>query len=164
MAFIGQRCAPFALVAHKGADADSHFDKSGDFKRNQRFAHGRPRDAEAHRQIAFRGQLLPGFHRADEDLVAARIREIQEDLIGDVEMTEENMRLGSLNGVVLDKDGTITTGELSVISVDPVDPDHGRNMRWFAGALERASEHPIARAVAVLADPAGHPFCLLSRV
>lgn len=51
---------------------------------------------------------------------------------------------------VLAKDGTITTGDLVVASVDPYDPDHERNMRWFAGALEHASAHPIGQAVAHL--------------
>ncbi len=50
--------------------------------------------------------------------------------------------------VLLDQHGTITTGALSVVSVDPVDPEHLRNLRWFAGALERSSDHPIARAIA----------------
>jgi cation transport ATPase len=55
--------------------------------------------------------------------------------------------------VILDKDGTVTTGNLSVMSVDPVDPEHLRNLRWFAGALEHVSEHPIGRAIAKLSAP-----------
>jgi hypothetical protein len=50
--------------------------------------------------------LVPWEGETEIDLVAQRIVEMQEDLIGDVEMTEENMRLGSLNGTVLDKDGS----------------------------------------------------------
>ncbi len=53
---------------------------------------------------------------------------------------------------VLDKDGTVTTGALRVASVEPVEPDHDRNLRWFAGALEHASEHPIGQAIAKLAS------------
>lgn len=56
-----------------------------------------------------------------------------------------------IDTIVLDKDGTITTGELSVMAVEPVDPEHVRNLRWFAGALSHSSDHPIARAIAKLA-------------
>lgn len=53
--------------------------------------------------------------------------------------------------VVLDKSGTITTGELTVVAVTPVEPDDDRNLRWFAGALAHSSDHPVARAIARLA-------------
>ncbi|MFC5677016.1 HAD family hydrolase [Aeromicrobium endophyticum] len=52
--------------------------------------------------------------------------------------------------LVLAKDGTVTTGDLTVISVDPVEPDHDRNLRWFAGALAKASDQRVDRAVATL--------------
>ncbi|MEH3034326.1 MAG: HAD family hydrolase [Aeromicrobium erythreum] len=52
--------------------------------------------------------------------------------------------------IALDLAGTVTTGDLTVVSVDPVEPDHDRNLRWFAGALEHASEHRIGRAIAGL--------------
>lgn len=52
--------------------------------------------------------------------------------------------------VVLDRWGTVTTGRLVVTTVDPLDPDHLRNLRWFAGALEHEAEGPLARAVARL--------------
>jgi Cu+-exporting ATPase len=52
--------------------------------------------------------------------------------------------------LVLSKDGTVTTGDLTVVSVDPVEPDHDRNLRWFAGALAKASDRRIERAVATL--------------
>ena len=52
--------------------------------------------------------------------------------------------------VLLDRWGTVTTGELKVASVEPLDPDHDRNLRWFAGALGHAAEDPVARAVARL--------------
>jgi len=56
--------------------------------------------------------------------------------------------------VVLDKDQSVTTGDLTVVGVEPVDPDHDRNIRWFAGALEHESDHPIGRAIARLSRPA----------
>lgn len=52
--------------------------------------------------------------------------------------------------LVLEKDGTLTTGGLTVISVDPHDPDNDRNIRWFAGALEKASDHRVGQAIAEL--------------
>jgi Cu+-exporting ATPase len=52
--------------------------------------------------------------------------------------------------LVLAKDGTVTTGDLTVVSVDPVEPDHDRNLRWFAGALAKASDQRVERAVATL--------------
>src|SRR5690606_23322092 len=49
--------------------------------------------------------------------------------------------------VVLDKTGTVTTGELSVIDW------HGDDeVLRLAGAVENASEHPIARAIASAAS------------
>ena len=55
--------------------------------------------------------------------------------------------------VLLGRWGTVTTGELKVSAVEPLDPDHERNLRWFAGALGHgAQDHdPVARAVARLA-------------
>ncbi|WP_123028516.1 heavy metal translocating P-type ATPase [Mycolicibacterium stellerae] len=57
--------------------------------------------------------------------------------------------------VVLDKTGTVTTGQMTVTSVYTVDEADGPEMLWLAGALEHASEHPIARAVATRAADAG---------
>jgi len=59
----------------------------------------------------------------------------------------------TIDTVVLDKTGTITTGVMAVSSVDAapgVDPDE---LRIVAASLEHASEHPVARAIAVLAEP-----------
>lgn len=55
-----------------------------------------------------------------------------------------------VDAIVLDKDGTVTTGDLRVVSVDPIETDHDRNLRWFAGALEHSSDHPVGRAIARL--------------
>ncbi|MEU0883376.1 heavy metal translocating P-type ATPase [Lentzea sp. NPDC005914] len=48
--------------------------------------------------------------------------------------------------VVLDKTGTVTTGRMSLVSVHTSE-DEAEVLR-LAGALEHASEHPIARAIA----------------
>ena len=53
--------------------------------------------------------------------------------------------------VVLDKTGTVTTGRMTLLDVVPAaGEDTGRLLR-LAGALEDASEHPIARAIATAA-------------
>jgi Cu+-exporting ATPase len=53
----------------------------------------------------------------------------------------------TVDTVVLDKTGTVTTGEMSVVAVVPVDGEDDVQLLRLAGALESASEHPIARAV-----------------
>ena len=52
--------------------------------------------------------------------------------------------------VVLDKTGTITTGKMSVVDVVTDDASRAQAL-WLAGAVESASEHPIARAIAAAA-------------
>lgn len=50
--------------------------------------------------------------------------------------------------VVLDKTGTVTTGQMTLMDVVTVDGvDRAQALR-LAGAVENASEHPIARAIA----------------
>ena len=49
---------------------------------------------------------------------------------------------------VLDKTGTITTGRMSLIAVEPSGTRTRDEVLRLAGALEAASEHPVARAVA----------------
>ena len=63
----------------------------------------------------------------------------------------------SVDTIVLDKTGTVTTGRMSlvdVIAAEGVDRDEALRL---AGALEHASEHPVARAIATAARArAGH--------
>ena len=56
-----------------------------------------------------------------------------------------------VNTVVLDKTGTLTTGVMSVVDVWGDD-----EAIRFAGALEHASSHPIAHAIAAYAADRGH--------
>ncbi|GAA5023669.1 heavy metal translocating P-type ATPase [Actinopolymorpha pittospori] len=49
--------------------------------------------------------------------------------------------------VVLDKTGTVTTGQMRLVDVVPADPDGAPDVLRLAAAVEHASEHPIARAV-----------------
>ncbi|MFI8535455.1 heavy metal translocating P-type ATPase [Streptomyces aquilus] len=50
--------------------------------------------------------------------------------------------------IVLDKTGTVTTGRMTLLAVHPADGTDEAEVLRLAGALEHASEHPIARAVA----------------
>jgi Cu+-exporting ATPase len=56
--------------------------------------------------------------------------------------------------IVLDKTGTITTGRMSVAAVHAADGETVARVQTLAGALEDASEHPIAKAIAVAAQAA----------
>lgn len=57
--------------------------------------------------------------------------------------------------IVLDKTGTVTTGVMSVVDVMPRTGVETAELLRVAGALEYASEHPIAAAVATEAAAAG---------
>ncbi|MFF8093480.1 heavy metal translocating P-type ATPase [Streptomyces sp. NPDC016675] len=50
--------------------------------------------------------------------------------------------------VVLDKTGTVTTGRMTLLAVHTADDTREDDALRLAGALEHASEHPVARAVA----------------
>ncbi|GAB3611742.1 heavy metal translocating P-type ATPase [Humibacter ginsengisoli] len=50
--------------------------------------------------------------------------------------------------VVLDKTGTVTTGRMALVGVIAAAGEDRRDVLRVAGALENASEHPIARAIA----------------
>ncbi|CAN5794675.1 heavy metal translocating P-type ATPase [soil metagenome] len=66
-------------------------------------------------------------------------------LIKGPEVLESTRRVDT---VVLDKTGTVTTGTMAVVDVVvPADADADEALR-LVGALEDASEHPIARAIA----------------
>ncbi|MFG2775978.1 heavy metal translocating P-type ATPase [Streptomyces sp. NPDC048350] len=50
--------------------------------------------------------------------------------------------------IVLDKTGTVTTGRMTLLAVHTADSATETQVLRLAGALEHASEHPIAQAVA----------------
>lgn len=54
----------------------------------------------------------------------------------------------AVDTVVLDKTGTVTTGSMTLRSVLVADGVGERDALRYAGALEHASEHPVARAIA----------------
>ena len=53
-----------------------------------------------------------------------------------------------IDTVVLDKTGTVTTGKMTVTAVHVAEGESETEILKLAGALEHASEHPIARAIA----------------
>ncbi|MFC7340209.1 heavy metal translocating P-type ATPase [Saccharopolyspora griseoalba] len=53
-----------------------------------------------------------------------------------------------IDTVVLDKTGTVTTGRMQLAEVIPAEGVERSEALRLAGAVEKASEHPIARAVA----------------
>jgi len=56
--------------------------------------------------------------------------------------------------ILLDKTGTITTGRMSVAAVHAAAGENAAEIQTLAGALEDASEHPIAKAIAATAKAA----------
>ncbi len=71
-------------------------------------------------------------------------------LIKGPEVLESTRRVDT---IVLDKTGTVTTGEMTVHEVVAADGESADDVRRLAAALESASEHPIGRAIAASVDP-----------
>ena len=72
-------------------------------------------------------------------------------LIKGPEVLESTRRVDT---VVLDKTGTVTTGRMTLDEVVPAAGENAAEVLRLAGALEDASEHPVARAVATAARAA----------
>ncbi|MFD0904766.1 heavy metal translocating P-type ATPase [Actinomadura sediminis] len=66
-------------------------------------------------------------------------------LIKGPEVLESTRRIDT---VVLDKTGTVTTGKMALVDVVTADGADAEQVLRLAGALENASEHPIAQAIA----------------
>ncbi|HWU22068.1 MAG TPA: heavy metal translocating P-type ATPase [Nocardioides sp.] len=66
-------------------------------------------------------------------------------LIKGPEVLEQTRRVDT---VVLDKTGTVTTGAMSLLETHVAEGEDAAEVLRLAGALEDASEHPIARAIA----------------
>jgi Cu+-exporting ATPase len=66
-------------------------------------------------------------------------------LIKGPEVLESTRRIDT---IVLDKTGTVTTGVMALTRVVPAPGEDEAEILRVAGALEAASEHPIARAIA----------------
>ena len=57
----------------------------------------------------------------------------------------------TIDTVVLDKTGTVTTGQMTVTAVQPVPGTSRADLLRYAGSVEQASEHAVAAAVTALA-------------
>ncbi|VXC45642.1 heavy metal translocating P-type ATPase [Nocardioides sp. AX2bis] len=66
-------------------------------------------------------------------------------LIRGPEVLESTRRVDT---VVLDKTGTVTTGVMSLVDVVAAPGERVEDVRRLAAAVEAASEHPVARAIA----------------
>ncbi|MEV4715044.1 heavy metal translocating P-type ATPase [Micromonospora sp. NPDC049374] len=73
-------------------------------------------------------------------------------LIKGPEVLESTRRIDT---VVLDKTGTVTTGKMTLVDVHPIEDQDADELLRLAGAIEAASEHPIAQAIAAGAADAG---------
>ena len=73
-------------------------------------------------------------------------------LVKGPEILESTRRVDT---IVLDKTGTVTTGQMSVVALQPVEGTTDHDLLRTAAAVERASEHPIAKAVVRAAEAAG---------
>ncbi|WP_207389785.1 cation-translocating P-type ATPase [Aquitalea sp. USM4] len=59
--------------------------------------------------------------------------------------------LADVNALVIDKTGTLTSGQLAVQSVDTLVNDSPVEAVWLAAGLAACSTHPVSRALAALA-------------
>ncbi len=70
--------------------------------------------------------------------------------------------VGGIDTVVLDKTGTVTTGQMSVGAVEPAAGEGADQVLARAAAVEAASEHPIAAAIVASARERGLPVAPVS--
>lgn len=61
-------------------------------------------------------------------------------------------RAKGIEVILLDKTGTLTTGQMSVVAVHPAPGVDAAELLAYAGAAESNSEHPVARAIAAKAS------------
>jgi Cu+-exporting ATPase len=76
-------------------------------------------------------------------------------LIKGPEVLETTRRIDT---IVLDKTGTVTTGAMTLTAVHVAEGEREDEVLRLAGALEHASEHPIARAIARTAQERTGPL------
>ncbi len=62
---------------------------------------------------------------------------------------------GRIDAMALDKTGTLTTGSIQVVSIDPVAGHSADELLQVAAALEQHSEHPLAAAIVSAAEERG---------
>jgi Zn2+/Cd2+-exporting ATPase len=66
--------------------------------------------------------------------------------------------LATVDAVVFDKTGTVTVGHLQVVEARPEPGVDARELKALAGNLASASNHPVSRALATLAEPGRQPL------
>ncbi|GAA3371754.1 heavy metal translocating P-type ATPase [Streptomyces sannanensis] len=76
-------------------------------------------------------------------------------LIKGPEVLESTRRIDT---IVLDKTGTVTTGRMTLLDVHVAEGEDEKQVLRLAGALEHASEHPVAQAVATAAAEQAGPL------
>ncbi|GHF89291.1 heavy metal translocating P-type ATPase [Streptomyces thermodiastaticus] len=76
-------------------------------------------------------------------------------LIKGPEVLESTRRVDT---IVLDKTGTVTTGRMTLQEVHAAEGTEEKELLRLAGALEHASEHPVARAIAAGAEQTVGPL------
>ena len=64
----------------------------------------------------------------------------------------------TVDTIVLDKTGTITTGTMAVVSVESLGAASRDELLSAAASVESGSEHPVARAIVALAAAEGTPI------
>ena len=65
-------------------------------------------------------------------------------LIKGPEVLEQTRRVGT---IILDKTGTVTAGKMALVDIAPLNGASRLDVLRFAGAVEAASEHPVAQAI-----------------
>jgi len=78
-------------------------------------------------------------------------------LIKGPEVLESTRRIDT---VVLDKTGTVTEGRMELVDVIAAEGTDRTDLLRLGGALEGASEHPIARAIAAVAEREAGPLAV----
>ena len=66
--------------------------------------------------------------------------------------------LATVDAVVFDKTGTVTVGHLQLVEARPEPGVDARELKALAGSLGSASNHPVSRALAPLAEPGRQPL------
>ena len=69
-------------------------------------------------------------------------------LIKGPEVLEQTRRVGT---IILDKTGTVTAGKMALVDIAPLNGASRLDVLRFSGAVEAASEHPVAQAIVTVA-------------
>ena len=69
-------------------------------------------------------------------------------LIKGPEVLEQTRRVGT---IILDKTGTVTAGKMALVDIAPLNGASRLDVLRFSGAVEAASEHPVAQAIVSVA-------------